>query len=159
MDAPPLEMSKARLGGSLRNLVQWKLSHPLAGGWIEVRFKIPSNPNNYMISCNFIFLVFASLGWTRRSPAPGEVAGGDPHSVGVLPAHPMFPITKQPHKYSFLLALGSDFCAEKPHWGNCLHIPALSCPEWGRNKEKNHSFPSPTGCVSLGKPKEGSPPN
>lgn len=98
----------------------------MAGGWNELRFKISSNPNNYVIFGPFIFPVFASLGWTRRNPAPGEDAGGVPPSaVGVLPAHPLLPITKQPHKNPFLLALGSDSCAEKPHWENCL---AHSCP-------------------------------
>lgn len=86
VDAPPLKCPRP----DLRNLVWWKVSHPMAGGWSEVIFTIPSNPNNYMISCHFIFPVFASLEWTRRNPFPGEGAGEDPHSaVAVLPARPM----------------------------------------------------------------------
>ena len=38
MDAPSLEVFKARLDGALRDLVQWKVSQPMTGGgaWADL---------------------------------------------------------------------------------------------------------------------------
>jgi len=47
--APSLAVFKARLDGALSNLVWWKVSPPMAGGWKEMICKIPSNPNQSMI--------------------------------------------------------------------------------------------------------------
>jgi len=47
--APSLEVFKARLDGALSNLVQWKLSVPMAGRLNEMIFKVPSNPNHSVI--------------------------------------------------------------------------------------------------------------
>lgn len=46
VDAPSLEVLKARLDGALGNLVWWEVSLPMAGGWNQGIFKIPSNPNH-----------------------------------------------------------------------------------------------------------------
>jgi len=45
--APSLAVFKARLDGALSNLVWWKVS--LQGGWNQVIFKVPSDPNHSMI--------------------------------------------------------------------------------------------------------------
>jgi len=44
--APSLAAFKARLDEALSNVVRWKGSPPMAGGWNEMNFKVPSNPNN-----------------------------------------------------------------------------------------------------------------
>jgi len=44
-DAPPLETFQARLDGALSNLIQLKLSLPMAEGWTGWPLKIPSHPN------------------------------------------------------------------------------------------------------------------
>ena len=46
MDAPSLEVFKARLDGALSNLVQWEVSLPVAGGHNWMGFKVSSNPNH-----------------------------------------------------------------------------------------------------------------
>ena len=46
VDAPSLEVFKARLDGALGSLVWWEVSLPMAGGWHWVVFKVPSNPNH-----------------------------------------------------------------------------------------------------------------
>ena len=51
VDAPSLEVFKARLDGALGNLVWWEMSLPLASGWVWMIFKVPSNPNHSMILC------------------------------------------------------------------------------------------------------------
>ena len=53
--APSLKVFKARLDGALSNLVWWKVSLPMAGGWNYMIFKVPSNPNHSMILpfCDF----------------------------------------------------------------------------------------------------------
>jgi len=50
VDAPSLEEFKARLDGALSDLVQWKMSLFMAGGWNEMIYKVPSYPNPSMIS-------------------------------------------------------------------------------------------------------------
>ena len=45
VDAPSLEVLKARLDDVLGNLVWWEVSVPMAAGWNQVGFKVPSNPN------------------------------------------------------------------------------------------------------------------
>ena len=47
-DAPPLEVSKARLDGVWSSLGQWEVSLPMAG-WNEMSFMILSNPNRDLI--------------------------------------------------------------------------------------------------------------
>ena len=47
--APSLAVSKARLDGALSNLVYWKVSLPMAGGWNQMICKIPSNPHHSVI--------------------------------------------------------------------------------------------------------------
>ena len=47
--APSLSGFKARLDGALSTLVWWKGSLPMAGGWNEMIFKVPSNPNHSVI--------------------------------------------------------------------------------------------------------------
>jgi len=42
--APSLAVFKARLDGALSNLVWWKVSLPMAGGWNQMIFKVPSSP-------------------------------------------------------------------------------------------------------------------
>ena len=49
VDAPSLEVFKARLDGALGNLVWWEVSLPMAGGWNWVIVKVPSNPNPSVI--------------------------------------------------------------------------------------------------------------
>ena len=49
MAAPTLEGSKARLDGAWSTLVWWKESLPTTGGWNEMIFKVPSNPNHAII--------------------------------------------------------------------------------------------------------------
>uniref|UniRef100_A0A672VCG7 Disco interacting A n=1 Tax=Strigops habroptila TaxID=2489341 RepID=A0A672VCG7_STRHB len=45
--APSLAVFKARLDtGAWSNLLQWKVSLPVAGGWDWMSFKVPSNTNN-----------------------------------------------------------------------------------------------------------------
>jgi len=48
-DGPSLAVFKARLHGAVSNLVWWKVSLPMAGGWNWKIFKLPSNPNHSMI--------------------------------------------------------------------------------------------------------------
>jgi len=45
VDAPSLEVFKARLDGAFSNLVWREVPLPMAGGWKWVGFKVPSNPN------------------------------------------------------------------------------------------------------------------
>jgi len=47
--APSLAVSKARLDGALSNLGWWKGSLPMAGGWSEIIYKVPCNPNPSVI--------------------------------------------------------------------------------------------------------------
>jgi len=47
--APSLAMFKARLNGALSNLISWKVSLPVAGGWNDIIYKVSSNPNHSMI--------------------------------------------------------------------------------------------------------------
>jgi len=47
--APSLAVLKARLDGALSTLGWWKGSLPMAGGWNQMIFKVPSNPNHSMI--------------------------------------------------------------------------------------------------------------
>jgi len=47
--APSLAGFKARLDGALSTLVWWKMSLLMAGGWNQMIFKVPSNPNRSMI--------------------------------------------------------------------------------------------------------------
>jgi len=47
--APSLAVFKARLDGALSNLVWWKMSLLVSGGWNQMIFKVPSNPNHSMI--------------------------------------------------------------------------------------------------------------
>ena len=47
--APSLAVLKARLDGALSNLVWWKMSLPMAWGWNQMSFKVPSSPNHSMI--------------------------------------------------------------------------------------------------------------
>jgi len=49
--APSLEVFKARLDGAWSNLGWWKVSLPMAGGWNEMIYNVPSNPNHSMILC------------------------------------------------------------------------------------------------------------
>jgi len=49
VSAPSLAVSKARLDGALRNMVQWKVSLPMAGEWKEMIFKVPSSANHSTI--------------------------------------------------------------------------------------------------------------
>ncbi|KAK4831685.1 hypothetical protein QYF61_018682 [Mycteria americana] len=49
VDAPSLEVFKGRLDGALSNLMEWKVSLPIAGGWTSLSSKVPSNPNHSMI--------------------------------------------------------------------------------------------------------------
>jgi len=44
---PSLAVFKARLDGALSNLVWWKVSLPMAGGWNEMIFKIPFQPKPF----------------------------------------------------------------------------------------------------------------
>jgi len=46
VDAPSLEVFKARLDGALSTVVWWKVSLPMAGGWNEIAYKVSSNPNH-----------------------------------------------------------------------------------------------------------------
>jgi len=47
--APSLAVFKARLDGALSNLVWWKMSLLMAGGWNQMILKVPSNPYHSMI--------------------------------------------------------------------------------------------------------------
>jgi len=40
---------KARLDRALSTLLWWKVSLPMVGGWNWVIYKVPSNPNRFMI--------------------------------------------------------------------------------------------------------------
>ena len=46
---PSLEVFKARLDGALSNLTYWKVFLPMAGGWNQMIFKVPSKPDHSMI--------------------------------------------------------------------------------------------------------------
>jgi len=46
--APSLEVFKARLDGALSNLVWWKVSLAMVGGWNWMTFEVPCNPNHSM---------------------------------------------------------------------------------------------------------------
>jgi len=47
--ATSLAVFKARLDGALSNLVWWKMSLLMAGGWNQVIFQVPSNRYHSMI--------------------------------------------------------------------------------------------------------------
>ena len=47
--APSLAGFKARLDGALSNLIWWKGSLPMAGGWNWGIYKVSSKPNHSMI--------------------------------------------------------------------------------------------------------------
>jgi len=47
--APSLAVFKARLTGALSTLGWWKMSLLMAGGWNQMSFKVPSNPNHSVI--------------------------------------------------------------------------------------------------------------
>jgi len=47
--APSLAVFKGRLDRALSNLVWWKVSLPMAGGWNWMIFKAPSNPTHSVI--------------------------------------------------------------------------------------------------------------
>jgi len=49
VDAPSLEVFKARLDGALSSLVWWKMSLLMAGGWNQMTFQVPSNPYHSVI--------------------------------------------------------------------------------------------------------------
>ena len=49
VDAPSLEVFKARLDEALSNLIWGVASLPMAGGWNWVVFKLPSIPSYSMI--------------------------------------------------------------------------------------------------------------
>jgi len=70
--APSLAVLKARLDGALSNLVWWKCPCPWQGGWNQMTFKVPSNPNHSMItrwefciqsSCSFAVLPASLWKW------------------------------------------------------------------------------------------------
>jgi len=42
-------MLKAGLDGALSTLVWWKVSLPMTGGWNQMIYKVPSNPNHSRI--------------------------------------------------------------------------------------------------------------
>lgn len=46
---PSLETFKAKVDGAWRNLVSWKLSPPMAGGWTTWPLMVTSNPNYSVI--------------------------------------------------------------------------------------------------------------
>jgi len=64
VDAPSLEVLKARLGGSLRSTDIEGGSQPLAGSWNWMSFKIAPNPNHSMVlqllSSRFILVMSSS---------------------------------------------------------------------------------------------------
>jgi len=47
VDAPTLDISKARLDGAFRNLGWWKGSLTMARGWNWMICKVPSSPNRH----------------------------------------------------------------------------------------------------------------
>ena len=49
VDAPSLEVFKARLDGALGSLGWWEVSLSMAGGWNWVGFKVPANTNHSTI--------------------------------------------------------------------------------------------------------------
>ena len=49
VDAPILEVFKARLDGAVSNLVCWEVSLPIARGWNWIILKVPSNTNHFVI--------------------------------------------------------------------------------------------------------------
>ena len=49
MNVPSLEAFKARLDGTLSNLVRRKVSLPVVGGWNEMVLNVLSNLNHSMI--------------------------------------------------------------------------------------------------------------
>lgn len=48
-EAPSLEVFKAGLDGAWSNLVWWKLSLPMSGGWNQVLFQVLSSPGHSII--------------------------------------------------------------------------------------------------------------
>jgi len=52
VDAPSLEVFKARLDGALGSLSWWVATLPMAGHWGWMGFKVPSNPIHSMILLN-----------------------------------------------------------------------------------------------------------
>jgi len=65
--APSLAMFKARLDGALSTLGWWEMSLLTAGGWNEMIFKVPSNPNHsrilwcFTVPCTLD--IIKELGW------------------------------------------------------------------------------------------------
>ena len=51
VNAPSLEVLKARLGGAVSNLVQREVSLPIVMGSNQVILRVPSNTNHFMIMC------------------------------------------------------------------------------------------------------------
>ena len=49
VDAPSLEVHKARLDGALGSLSWWGAALPMAGSWGWVGFRVPSNPSHSVI--------------------------------------------------------------------------------------------------------------
>ena len=49
VDVPSLEAITSRLDGAVSSLVWREVSLPIAGGWNEMIFKVPLNPNHSMI--------------------------------------------------------------------------------------------------------------
>ena len=49
VDAPSLEVLKARLDGALGSLSWWEVSLLMTGDWNQTIFKVPSNLNHSMI--------------------------------------------------------------------------------------------------------------
>jgi len=47
--APSLAALKARLDGAGSTLGWWEMSLLMAGGWNQMVYKVPSNPNRSMI--------------------------------------------------------------------------------------------------------------
>ena len=58
VDTPSLEVYEARLDGALGNLVWWEVSLAMAGGWNQMDFKVPSNPNHSVIHLKRVSNVF-----------------------------------------------------------------------------------------------------
>jgi len=49
VDAPSLEVFKARLHGALSNQISKRCPCPWQGGWTRQSLKVPSNPNHSMV--------------------------------------------------------------------------------------------------------------
>lgn len=49
VDAPYMEVLKAKLDGALDNLMWWEVSLHMAGRWNQVVLKVPPSPNHSVI--------------------------------------------------------------------------------------------------------------